>query len=162
MLRRVREGSILDDDHMRATHLIVGYLKEVTGAVEEVRREGKTYFRVKDIDLMRRGVAELLSKVQRIKGEGNYASARELVERFAIRIDPALRDEIVGRADRAGVPSFLAYVMPDLLPVRDAAGDVVDARVAYVSDLTLQMLKYSGKLPLEEEAAAGASAVRSH
>ena len=162
MLRRVREGSILDDDHMRATHLIVGYLKEVTGAVQEVRREGKTYFRVKDIDLMRRGVAELLSKVQRIKGEGNYASARELVERFAIRIDPALRDEIVGRADRAGVPSFLAYVMPDLLPVRDAAGDVVDARVAYVSDLTLQMLKYSGKLPLEEEAAAGASAVRSH
>ncbi len=150
MLRRVREGEVLDDDHMRATHLIVGYLRQVSGAIEEVRFEGKTYLRVTDLEAMRRGVAELLAEVQRIKGEGDYTAARALLERFGIRIDPKLRDEIVGRAARAGIPSDVAFVMPNLVPVRDGDGNVVDARVAYTSDLTTQMLKYSGKLPLED------------
>jgi dipeptidyl-peptidase-3 len=150
MLRRVRQGDALEDDHMRATHLIVSYLREVTGAVEAVRRDGKTYFRVKDVDLMRRGIAELLARVQVIKGEGDYADARDLMERFAIRVDPALRDEVIARADRAGIPSYVAYVMPDLVPIRDADGNVVDARVASTSDLTTQMLRYSGKLPMEQ------------
>ncbi len=150
LLRRVRQGEVLEDDHMRATHLIVTYLRQVTKAVEQVRWDGRTYFRVKDIPAMRRGVADLLAIVQRIKGEGDFQAARDLLERFAIRIDPSLRDEIVGRADRVGIPSYVAYVMPDLVPVRDATGEVVDARVAYESDFTTQMLRYSGKLPLEE------------
>jgi dipeptidyl-peptidase-3 len=149
MLRRIRQGLVLEDDHMRAVHLIVGYLREVTEAVERVRRDGRTYMRVKDIAAMRRGVAGLLAEVQRIKGEGDYAAARGLTERFAIRIDPALRDEVVGRAERAGIPSYVAFVMPDLVPVRDAAGEVVDARIEHTSDLTMQMLRYSGKFPLE-------------
>jgi dipeptidyl-peptidase III len=154
LLRRVRQGENLDDDHMRATHLIVGYLRSMSGAVEEVRRDGKTYLRVKDLSAMRHGVAELLATIQRIKGEGDFAAGRDLVERFGIRINPSLRDEIVARAEKAGIPSYVAFVMPDLVPVRDAAGEVVDVRVAYDSDLTLQMLKYSGKLPLEDATTA--------
>jgi dipeptidyl-peptidase-3 len=150
MLRRVRQGDVLEDDHMRAIHLIVSYLREATGAVEFVKRDGKSYARVKDIAAMRRGVAELLSTLQRIKGEGDYEAARELTERYAVRIDPALRDEIVARADRAGIPSYVAFVMPDIVPVRDADGGIQDVRLAYASDLATQMLKYSGKLPLEE------------
>jgi len=150
MLRLVREGQVLEDDHMRAEHLIVGYLRQVSGAVEQVRREGKTYLRIRDLGAMRRGVGELLAEVQRIKGEGDYAAARRLVERFGLRIDPRLRDEVVARAAQGGIPSYVAFVMPDIMPVRDAQGEVTDARLAYTSDLTLQMLKYSGKLPLEE------------
>jgi dipeptidyl-peptidase-3 len=149
LLRRVRQGEVLEDDHMRATHLIVTWLKDAKGVIEHVRREGKTYARVTDLDAMRRGVAELLAEVQRIKSEGDFAAARALMERHAIRIDPALRDEIVARARAAGIPSHIALVMPDLVPVRDASGRVLDARVDYTSDLTLQMLRYSGKLPLE-------------
>ena len=145
---------------MRATHLIVSYLRRVSGAVQEVRRDGKVYLEVKDIAAMRRGVAELLTEVQRIKGEGDYAAARDLVERFGLRIDPHLRDEVVARAARAGIPSYVAFVMPDLIPIRDATGEVVDARVDYASDLTTQMLKYSGKLPLEEAPAGSVSSGR--
>jgi dipeptidyl-peptidase-3 len=152
LLRRVRQGDVLEDDHMRANHLIVSYLKEVTRVVEEVRLEGKTFFRVTDIDGMRRGVAELLAKIQAIKGEGDHAAARALTERFGLRINPALRDEIVRRAQEAGIPSYVAFVMPDLQPVRDASGEVIDARVDDAADLTMQMLKYSGKFPLESEA----------
>ncbi|MBI4168685.1 MAG: peptidase M49 [Acidobacteria bacterium] len=154
MLRRIRQGEVLEDDHMRAIHLIVGHLREVTGAVERVRRDGRTYMRVKDIAAMRRGVADLLAEVQRIKGEGDFAAARDLMERFAIRIAPALRDEVVGRAERAGIPSYVAFVMPDVVPVRDAAGEVIDARIEYASDLTMQMLRYSGKFPLEPAGSA--------
>lgn len=149
-LRRVRHGDVLEDDHMRATHLIVSYLREAAGGVEFVRRDGRTYARVRDVAAMRRGVAELLKTLQRIKGEGDYAAARDLTERHAVRIDPVLRDEIVARADRAGIPSYVAFVMPDMVPVRDVTGEIQDVRLAYASDLAAQMLKYSGKLPLEE------------
>jgi dipeptidyl-peptidase III len=160
MLRRVRQGDVIEDDHMRATHLIVSYLRQVGGALEELHRDGKTYLRVRDLQAMRRGVADLLAEIQRIKAEGDYPAARSLVERFGIRIDPKLRDEIVARAEAAGIPSYVAFVMPDLEPIRDASGAVVDARVSYTSDLTTQMLKYSGKLPLENWTCAGTSTPR--
>ena len=67
-----------------------------------------------------------------------------------MRIDPALRDEIVARARQAGVPSYVAFVMPDVVPERAMTGEVWDVHLAYTSDLATQMLKYSGKLPLEE------------
>jgi dipeptidyl-peptidase-3 len=148
MLRRWRGGDVLEDDHMHATHLIVSWLA-AEGAVQAVRRDGRSYLSVVDLDAMRRGVGRLLAEVQRIKGEGDAKAARELVARFANRIDPHLRDEIVGRAERSGIPSYVAYVMPEIVPVRDAAGEVVDARIASPTDLTLQMLRWSGKLPLE-------------
>ena len=135
---------------MRATHLIVSYLREAAGGVEFVRRDGRTYARVRELAAMRRGVAELLKTLQRIKGEGDYAAARDLTERYAVRIDPVLRDEIVARADQAGIPSYVAFVMPDMVPVRDVTGEIQDVKLAYASDLAGQMLKYSGKLPLEE------------
>jgi dipeptidyl-peptidase-3 len=160
MLRRVRQGDILEDDHMRAIHLIVGYLRDEAGAVERVRREGRTYQRITDLPAFRRGVAVLLAEVQRIKGEGDRDAARALSERFAIRIDPALRDEIVRRADQSGLPSYVAFLMPDVVPVRDGAGDVVDARLTYGQDFALQMLRFSGKLPLEPESASSASSGR--
>ncbi|HET6277812.1 MAG TPA: peptidase M49 [Candidatus Polarisedimenticolia bacterium] len=151
MLRRVRGGDRLQDDHMRARHLIVSYLRDVAGAVETVRRDGRSYFRVRDLAVMRRGIAELLAELQRIKAEGDYGAAGDLMRRFATRIDTTLRDEIVARADAAGLPSYLAFVMPDIIPIRDASGEVVDARIDYGSDFTGQMLRYSRKRPLEAD-----------
>jgi dipeptidyl-peptidase-3 len=148
-LRRIEQGVVLEDDHMRATHLIVSYLREKTGGVESVRMEDRTYLRVRDLAAMRAGVAELLAEIQRVKGEGDFAAGRDLVERFGIRIDGMLRDEIVGRARRAGIPSYVAFVMPDLRPLRDADDVVVDVRVEYESDFTTQMLQYSGKMSLQ-------------
>ena len=139
---------------MRARHLIVSYLRDVTGAVELIRRDGRSFFRVRDLDMMRRGVADLLTELQRIKAEGDYPSSRELMLRHGLRIDSQLRDEVVARAREAGIPSYIAFVMPDIVPLRDPDGVVVDARIEYAGDFTTQMLRYSRKIPLE--AAAGA------
>jgi dipeptidyl-peptidase-3 len=150
-LRRVRSGDRIEDDHMRATHLIVEWLRANGGGVEMPSHDGRTFIRLADPAAMRKGVAALLAEVQRIKGEGDRAAARTLLERYGTRIDPKLRDEVVARADRAGIPSYLAYVMPEIVPVRDASGGVVDAHLEKAGDFTLQMLRFSGKLPRETE-----------
>jgi dipeptidyl-peptidase-3 len=152
-LRRVREGERLEDDHMRATHLIVTWLLEHRSGASRLSRDGRTYFAVQDIPAMRKGIATLLGEVQRIKSEGDLRAARALLDAYATRFDPALRDEVAGRAAQRGLPSYVAFVMPEIVPVRDASGDVIDARLTPPDDFTLQMLRFSGKLPREAPAA---------
>jgi dipeptidyl-peptidase-3 len=142
-LRRVREGSQLEEDHMRNRQLIVHWLMAHTPAIEVRRRSGRTFYVLADAEAFRDGVARLLGEVQRIKAEGDYGAARELFERYGIHFDPALRDEVVARADRLGLPSYTAFVQPRLEPVRDAAGRLADVRISYPLDLERQMLEYS-------------------
>ena len=99
-LRRVREGTQLEEDHMRNRQMIVNWLRAHTSAIEVRRRDGKTYFVMTDAAAFREGVGRLLGEVQRIKGEGDAAAARDLFETYGVHFDPALRDEIVARVDR--------------------------------------------------------------
>ena len=76
-LRRVREGTHIEEDHMRNRQLIVNWLMAHTAAIEVRRRDGKTYYVMADATAFREGVGRLLAEVQRIKGEGDYAAARD-------------------------------------------------------------------------------------
>jgi dipeptidyl-peptidase-3 len=142
-LRRIREGSQIEEDHMRNRQLIVHWLLANTDALQVARRDGKTYYRVRDVAAFRSGVAWLLGEVQRVKAEGEYDAARSLVETYGVYFDAALRDEIVARVERLHLPSYTAFVMPRLQPVTDAGGEVVDVELSYPMDLTAQMLEYS-------------------
>jgi dipeptidyl-peptidase III len=82
--------------------------------------------------------------VQRIKAEGDYEAARELLETYGVHFDPELRDEVVARVERLNLPSYTAFVTPKLEPVRGDDGSIVDVRISYPRDLTAQMLEYSG------------------
>ncbi|MCC7416626.1 MAG: peptidase M49 [Acidobacteria bacterium] len=142
-LRRVREGTQIEEDHMRNRHLIVHWLMANAGAIDVRVRAGRTYYVMTDAKAFRAGVARLLAEVQRIKARGDYAAAKELVETYGVRFDPALRDEVVARVERLGLPSYTGFVMPRLAPIRDAAGAIVDVEMSYPLDLTSQMLEYS-------------------
>jgi len=142
-LRRVREGTHLEEDHMRNRQLIVHWLMANTSAIERRTRDGKTYYRVVDVRAFHDGVGRLLGEVQRIKAEGLYEEARTLVETYGVHFDPALRDEVVSRVDHLDLPSYTAFVMPRLSLVRDDAGEVADVRISYPGDLTAQMLEYA-------------------
>lgn len=142
-LRRVRHGTTIEEDHMRNRQLIVRWLMAHTAAIEERRRDGKTFYVMTDPRAFRDGVGRLLAEVQRIKGEGDYDAARALVETYGVHFDPALRDEIVARVDRLNLPSYTGFVMPKLEPVRDEAGNIVDVDISYPCDLTAQMLEYA-------------------
>jgi dipeptidyl-peptidase-3 len=143
-LRRVREGTSLEEDHMRNRQTIVHWLLDNTRAIEVRRRHDRTYYVVTDTEAFRAGVARLLAEVQRIKSEGDYDRARALLERHGVHFDPRLRDEVVARVDRVKLPSYTGFVMPRLEPVRDEDGVIVDVKISYPRNLVAQMLEYSG------------------
>ena len=146
-LRRIREGTQIEEDHMRNRQMIVRWLMANTKAIEQRTRDGKTYLVMVDPQAFRDGVARLLAEVQRIKSEGDYAAAKALFEEHGIHFDPALRDEVVRRVDTLNLPSYTGFVMPKLTPVTDATGAITDVRISYPLDLKTQMLEYSGQRP---------------
>jgi dipeptidyl-peptidase III len=144
-LRRVREGTQIEEDHMRNRQMIVRWLIENTGAIEVRRRDGKTYYVVVDVKAFQAGVGTLLEEVQRVKSEGDYDAAKALFETYGVHFDPALRDEVVARVDRLHMPSYTGFVQPRLDAVRDGQGTIIDVRISYPLDLAAQMLEYSGR-----------------
>jgi dipeptidyl-peptidase III len=144
-LRRIREGSQIEEDHMRNRQMIVGWLIANSSAIEVRRRDNKTYYVVVDVRAFQQGVGRLLAEVQRIKAEGDYEAAKALFETYGVHFDPALRDEVVERVDRLKMPSYTGFVQPRLEAVRDAAGEITDVRISYPLDLASQMLEYSRK-----------------
>jgi len=142
-LRRVRQGSQLEEDHMRARQMIVHWVRAHAAAVDVRTRDGKTYLVMTDPAAFREGIGRLLAEVQRIKSEGDYAAARSLFETYGIHLDAALRDEVVSRVDRLRLPSYTAFVMPRLEARRNGDGTIVDVEISYPCDLEAQMLEYS-------------------
>jgi dipeptidyl-peptidase-3 len=144
-LRRIREGTTIEEDHMRNRQTIVGWLIANTRAIEVRKRDGKTYHVVVDVKGFQEGVGRLLADVQRIKAEGDYEAAQALFETYGVHFDPALRDEVVARVDRLQMPSYTGFVQPRLEAVRDNQGAITDVQISYPLDLTAQMLEYSGR-----------------
>ena len=146
-LRRVREGTQIEEDHMRNRQMIVRWLMANTKAIEQRSRDGKTYLVMVDPQAFRDGVGRLLADVQRIKSEGDYVAAQKLFDTYGVHFDPALRDEVVARVDKLNLPSYTGFVMPKLTPVRGASGEITDVQISYPQDLTKQMLEYSSQAP---------------
>ncbi|CAN5662689.1 dihydrofolate reductase [soil metagenome] len=145
-LRRVREGTQIEEDHMRNRQMIVHWLMQHSSAIEVRKRDGKTFYVMVDARAFRAGVARLLADVQRIKAEGDYDAAKEIFERYGVNFDPALRDEVVARVDRLRMPSYTGFVQPRLEAVYGSDGvEIIDVKISYPLDLKTQMLEYSGR-----------------
>ncbi len=141
-LRRIREGTTIEEDHMRNRQAIVHWLMANTSAIERRVRDGKTYYVMVDARAFHEGVGRLLGEVQRIKSTGDYAAAKALFETYGTHFDPALRDEIVARVQKLNLPSYTGFVQPQLTAVRNAAGEIEDATISYPLSLEEQMLHW--------------------
>ena len=142
-LRRVRQGTQIEEDHMRNRQMIVGWLMANTEAIDVRTRDGKTYYVMSDVKAFHDGVARLLADVQRIKAQGDYQAARQLFETYGVHFEATLRDEVVARVDELGLPSYSGFVMPKLEVTKDASGGIADVTISYPQDLTEQMLEYA-------------------
>ena len=142
-LRRVREGTHIEEDHMRNRQMIVRWLMAHTTAIDVKTRGGKTYYVMTDARAFREGVGRLLAEVQRIKAEGDYDAALLLLNTYGVHFEPALRDEVVARVDHLQLPSYSGFVMPSLAAVKNASGAITDVTISYPLDLSTQMLEYS-------------------
>ena len=143
-LRRVRQGTQLEEDHMRNRQMIVNWIMANTKAIDVKTRDGKTYYVMTDAAAFREGVGRLLAEVQRIKSEGDYAAAKALFEKYGVHFDPKVRDEVVARVEKLHLPSYTGFVMPKLEAVKGRDGDAItDVKISYPQDLTTQMLEYA-------------------
>ena len=144
-LRRMREGTQIEEDHMRNRQMIVRWLMANSKAIDVRQRDGKTFYVMVDQKEFQDGVARLLADVQRIKSEGDYEAAKALFETYGVHFDPKLRDEIVARVDHLQMPSYTGFVQPKLTPIAGPDGAIADVKISYPMDLTTQMLEYSGR-----------------
>ena len=125
-LRRIREGTQIEEDHMRNRQMIVQWLLANSSAIEEWRRDGKTYYEMVNATLFQEAVGRLLAEVQRIKAEGDYKAAKALFETYGVHFDAALRDEVVARVEHLNMPSYTGFVQPRLEPVTSPDATITD------------------------------------
>ena len=144
---RVELGKQNTEAHMQNRKLIAEWCYEkgaARGIIEKKMRDGKTYFVVNDYEALRGLFAELLAEIQRIKSEGDYAAGKNLVETYAVNIDPQLHKEVLERYAALNLKPYGGFVNPDIIPV-EKDGKVVDYRIVYVDNYLQQHLDYGKK-----------------
>lgn len=142
---RIEPGRDLEEAHMRNRQLIARWALEYgksMNVVELVQKEGKTYVKVNDYLQLRGLFGMLLSKIQRIKSEGNYEAARALVEKYGVKLDASLHEEVLARYRALHLAPYKGFVNPVYRPEYDAEGRIVDVKVDYTEGYTEQMLRY--------------------
>ena len=145
-LVRIEPGRDVEEAHMRNRQLIARWALEHGAAdkvVELVRRDGKTCVRVNDYPRLRRLFGELLAEIQRIKSEGDLEAARQLVERYGVKVDPKLHKEVLARYKALNLAPYKGFVNPVYTAVRDGEGRITDVTVDYTEEYAGQMLRYS-------------------
>lgn len=144
---RVELGKQNTEAHMQNRKLIAEWCYEkgaARGIIEKKMRDGKTYFVVNDYESLRGLFAELLAEIQRIKSEGDYAAGKNLVETYAVNIDPQLHKEVLERYAALNLKPYGGFVNPDIVPV-EKDGKVVDYKIVYVDNYLRQQLDYGKK-----------------
>ena len=145
-LVRIEPGNNVEEAHMRNRQLIARWVFEKGAAdkvVELVKKDGKTYVVVNDYEKLRELFGELLSEIQRIKSTGDYQGAYDLVENYAVKVDPALHAEVLERYKKLNLAPYKGFVNPKYEAVVDAAGKITDVKVTYDEGYAEQMLRYS-------------------
>lgn len=142
---RIEPGCDLEEAHMRNRQLIARWALEngkSKNVVELVKKEGKTYVKINDYLQLRGLFAALLSEIQRIKSEGDYEAARALVEKYAVKLDATLHEEILNRYRSLHLAPYKGFVNPVYCPQYDAEERIVDVKLDYTEGYTEQMLRY--------------------
>lgn len=147
---RVELGAKNTEAHMQNRKLIAQWCYEKgleDNVIEKKTRDGKTYFVVNDYEALRGLFAELLAEIQRIKSEGDYEAGKNLVETYAVNIDPELHREVLERYAKLNLKPYGGFVNPDIVPVvKD--GKVVDYTLEYTDSFLEQQLKYGREYSL--------------
>jgi dipeptidyl-peptidase III len=145
-LVRITPGNDIEEAHMRNRALIAHWvLANGDGAVEMVLRDGKTYVAVNDYVRLRELFGMLLGEIQRIKSEGDYEAARNMVEKYAVKVSPTLHEEVLERYRHLDIAPYKGFINPVMQPVFNAQGDIIDIQVSYSESYSHQMLRYSNE-----------------
>lgn len=145
-LMRIEPGKDVEEAHMRNRKLIAEWAYEhgkKDNVIEYVTRDGKRFIRINDYAKLRDLFGQLLHEVQRVKSEGDYEAGRDLVETYAVKIDPALHREVLDRYAHLNIAPYKGFVNPVYTPIRNTDDEIIDIEVSYNEDYIPQMLRYS-------------------
>jgi dipeptidyl-peptidase III len=142
-LREVPTGDTIEEDHRRGTQLIVNYIRDKTGAIQPLERNGKEYMVVTDYAKMREGVGMLLSELMRIKAEGDYDAAKALITKYGIHFNTAWRDQVVARFKTLYLPTYSVGIYPALELHKNSDGKPDGVAISYPRDIMKQQLEWT-------------------
>lgn len=145
-LMRIEPGKDVEEAHMRNRKLISEWAYEhgrSENVIEMVTIEGKTFIKINDYERLRELFCELLEEIQRIKSEGDYEAGRDLVEKYAVKVDSKLHNEVLERYSRLNIAPYKGFVNPVYTPIFDTEGNIADVIIDYSEDYVSQMLRYS-------------------
>lgn len=145
-LVRIEPGNSVEEAHMRNRQLIARWAfqkGQKDNVAEWVKKDGKTYVKINDYASLRGLFAQLLAEVQRIKSEGDYEAARQLVEEYAVKVDPELHREVLDRYEKLHLAPYKGFLNPVYEAVTDGEGHITDVKITYSEGYAEQMLRYS-------------------
>lgn len=147
-LRRLQLGEEIEEAHMRNRAWVSRWVFEKgseENVIEKVERNGKLYYNITDYMKLRDLFGQLLKEVQRIKSQGDYEAAKELVMNYGVKVDPDIHQQVLDRSATLKTAPYGGFINPELKPITDDMGNIIDVEIDYPMDFTEQMLYYSGK-----------------
>lgn len=143
-LVRIEPGKDIEEAHMRDRQLIAKWVYDhADGELAIIERDGKHYLQINDYEGVRRLFGELLAEIQRITSEGDYAAAKNMVETYAVKVGPALHQEILERFSKLHIAPYKGFVNPVYTAVRNGAGEITDVKIDFTEGYIDQHLRYS-------------------
>ena len=162
-LVRIEEGADVEEAHMRNRQWVSAWVFEKgkeEGVIEKIQKDGKTYYDIKDYEKLRELFGELLKETQRIKSEGDYEAAKNLVENYGVKVDQDLHKEVLQRNEKFKSAPYSGFVNPVLVPEMDENGEIISIKVAQPESFEAQMMEYAKNysfLAQKKEAAEAAA-----
>ncbi|MFZ6051468.1 dipeptidyl-peptidase 3 family protein [Halocola ammonii] len=145
-LRRLEPNADIEEAHMRnrawVSHWVFEKGKD-SKIIEEVKRDGETYYDINDYEKLRELFGELLQEVQRIKSQGDYEAAKNLVENYGVKVDPEIHSEVLKRVEALDIPPYGGFINPQMKEVTDENGELIDVEMTFPKDFAEQMMYYS-------------------
>ena len=145
-LVRIKPGDNIEEAHMRNRSFISHWVYEQGKSdkvIELVKKDGKTYVKINDYEALRGLFGKLLAEVQRIKSEGDFKSARNLVETYGVKVDPEIHKEVLERYAKLNISPYKGFINPVYTAVKDDKGNITDVKISYDESYEDQMLRYS-------------------
>ena len=150
-LNRIEPGNDIEEAHMRNRQLVAKWVLENgrkkgkggKDVVELVKKNGKTFVKINDYPKMRELFGNLLAEIQRIKSEGDYKGGNDLIQKYAVKVDPKLHKEVLDRFSELDIPPYRGFINPVYIPVMDGNGEITDITISYPENYSEQMLRLS-------------------
>ncbi|MHC5202627.1 dipeptidyl-peptidase 3 family protein [Myroides sp. LJL119] len=145
-LVRLEPGTDIEEAHMRNRQWVSAWVFEKgkkDNVIEKVQRDGKTYFNITDYDKLNDLFGQLLRETQRIKSEGDYQAAKQLVENYGVKVDQDIHKEVLKRNAKFNAAPYRGFVNPIIVPNKNQQGQIVSFTIEQPESFSAQMLQYA-------------------